>query len=137
MNLEITENPSKEDDAFVINKLQEFNRKFSEGKFRPISIYARNNENEILGGLIGKTFGNWLHIECLWVAESERGKNIGSKLVYAAEGEAISRGCLGSTLDTYSFQALDFYKKLGYQIIGSLSGYSGKYQRHYMEKKLG
>ena len=136
MNLEITENPAKEDDVFVINKLQEYNRKFGDGKFRLLSVYLRNNDNEIIGGLTGKTFGNWLHIESLWVAEKERGKKLGSKLMQAAEAEAISRGCIGSTLDTFSFQALDFYKKLGYSVIGTLSNYSGMYKRHYMEKQF-
>ncbi len=85
-----------------------------------------------MAGLTGKTFWNWLHIEYLWVHESQRGKKLGSQMMKAAEDEAINRGCIGSTLDTFSFQAPGFYKKLGYSIVGGLSGYSGEHQRHYL-----
>jgi hypothetical protein len=57
-------------------------------------------------------------------------------LMLTAEEEAITRGCSGSTLDTFSFQALDFYNKLGYRTFGTLSGYNGKHQRHYLQKSL-
>jgi len=136
MKLEITESPREEDDAFVISKTRQYNLQFVENKFKPISLYFRNAEGEIIAGLTGKTFWSWLHVEYLWVDENERCKSFGSKLMLAAEEEAISRGCIGSTLDTFSVQALDFYKKLGYTAFGSLSGYAGKLQRHYLQKKF-
>jgi hypothetical protein len=39
-------------------------------------------------------------------------------------------------LDTLSFQALGFYQKLGYSEFGRLSGFSGKYDRIYLHKRL-
>jgi len=137
MKLEVTENPREEDDEFIINKTRQYNLQFVENGFKPISVYFRNIDSEIVAGLTGKTFWNWLHVEYLRVSEDERGKKLGTKLMRAAEEEAISRGYEGSTLDTFSFQALGFYQKLGYSIVGGLSGYAGKYQRHYLEKKLG
>jgi len=137
MKLEVTESPREKDDEFIINKTRQYSLQFVENGFKPISVYFRNIDCEIVAGLTGKTFWNWLHVEYLWVSENERGKKLGSKLMRAAEEEAISRGCVGSTLDTFSFQALGFYQKLGYTVFGSLSGYSGNHQRHYLEKKLG
>ena len=136
MSIELTSTPNKDDDDFVVAKTREHNSQFVENRFELISVYHRDDENNILGGLTGKTFWNWLHVEYLWVSESERGRNIGSELMLAAETEAVARGCLGSTLDTFSFQALGFYEKLGYTIVGNLSGYSGKYERYYLQKKL-
>jgi len=136
MNLEITNNPKKEDDEFVIRKIREYNSKFVLNEFELLSIFYKSDDGEIIGGLTGKTFWNWLHIEYLWVSESERDKDIGSKIILAAENEAIKRGCVGSMLDTFSFQAPEFYKKLGYSVIGSLSDYVSKYERYYLKKKL-
>ena len=82
------------------------------------------------------TFGCWLHIEMLWVQEAYRGTSVGRKILVAAEQEAVRRGCFNSTLDTYCFQALEFYLKLGYSEFGSLKGYAGKYERHFLQKRL-
>lgn len=137
MKLEITNNPRAEDDDFVIGKTHEYNSNFVPNEFELLSIFFKSNDGEIIAGLTGKTFWDWLHIEYLWVSESERGKSIGSKIVLAAEHEATKRGCVGSTLDTFSFQSLGFYEKLGYSRIGSLSDYLGGHERYYLQKKLG
>ena len=136
MKFEITSNHNQEDDHFIISKTREYNSAFAPTEFKLLSVYCRNDNGEVVGGLTGKSFWNWLHIEYLWVNESERGKNIGSEIMSAAEGEAIKRGCIGSTLDTFSFQALGFYEKLGYSVVGKLSGYLGKYERFYLQKSL-
>ena len=92
MNLEITNNPEKEDDEFVISKTREYNSKFVPNEFELLSIFYKSDDGEIIGGLTGKTFWNWLHIEYLWVSEFERDKDIGSQIILAAENEAIKRG---------------------------------------------
>jgi len=137
MNLEITNYPVASDDEFVANKVREYNLQFVEKDVDPLSVYFRDSEGDIVAGLTGNTYWNWLHIDYLWVNESERKNQLGSKLIAAAEEEAIKRGCTGSSLDTFSFQALRFYQRLGYSVFGELSGYSGKHQRYYLEKQLG
>ena len=136
MNLEITDCPLDSDDEFVANKTREYNLQFVEKDIKPLSVYFRDSEGNIVAGLTGKTYWNWLHIGFLWVSESERKNQLGSQLIAAAEEEAIKRGCTGSSLDTFSFQALGFYHKLGYSIFGELKGYSGNHQRYYLEKQL-
>ena len=136
MKIEITESPSLEDDDFVIKKLREYNAEFVENKYKLMSCYIRDSDNQIVAGLTGKTYWNWLHIEHLWVDENTRESKLGTKLVLAAEKEAKLRGCFGSTLDTFSFQALEFYKKLGYEILGTLDNYSNGHQRYYLHKEL-
>ena len=136
MRLEITSDPIAEEDELVAEQTRAYNQQYVPNEFQLLSAYFRTNEREILAGLTGKTFWDWLHIEYLWVAEGERGRGLGSQLVLAAEAEAVARGCIGSTLDTFSFQALGFYEKLGYEVIGSLSGYAGTHTRFYLQKKL-
>lgn len=136
MKLTVTDSPNPADDDYVAAQTRRYNSQFMESGFQLVSCYFHNSEDEIIGGLTAKIFWSWLHIEYLWVSESERGNDLGSKLMKAAEKEAIDKGCVGSQLDTFSFQALGFYKKLGYSVMGSLSGYSNNAERVYLYKKF-
>lgn len=108
MEVELTSIPDKKDDEFIISKTREFNSAFVENDALALSVYLRE-EGGIIGGLVARTYFNWLHVDYLWVEESHRKKSYGSLILNKAESEAKSRGCYGSTLDTYSFQALEFY----------------------------
>jgi GNAT superfamily N-acetyltransferase len=56
----------------------------------------------------------------LWVAEAARGAGHGRRLMEDAEAYARSRGAVGATVETHSFQARPFYERLGYQVFGTL-----------------
>ena len=90
----------------------------------------------MLAGLTGETFGNWLCIQFLFVSEQFRVKGIRSKLLEAAEKEAMRRGCKYAFVDTFSFQALAFYKKYGYREVFFLEEYPYTGKRHYFTKEL-
>ena len=81
----------------------------------PLSVLARDEDGTLIGGLIGKTFWNWLYIDLLWVEKNRRVKGLGSDLVKRAETLARERGCHSSYLWTESFEGPNFYPKLGYQ----------------------
>lgn len=81
----------------------------------PLQILRRDETGKIVAGLTGKTFWNWLYIDILWVDEALRGRDVGSKLVRAAEEEAVRRGCHSAYLWTESFEGPAFYPKLGYE----------------------
>jgi predicted GNAT family acetyltransferase len=63
-----------------------------------------------------------------------RERGLASDLMVVAESEALERGCKHAFLDTFSFKALGFYKKLGYAEFGRLCGFSGQYERHFLKK---
>ena len=134
MKVSLTNNPSEIDDQVISDGLNRYNRQFSSGIFEPLSVYSRTKDDVIIGGLIGVSYGNWLHVSEFWVEEAFRGRSVGTRILIAAEQEAIRRDCIGVTLDTYNFQSLEFYLKRGYLEFGSLSGYGGKYSRHYLQK---
>ena len=48
---------------------------------------------------------------------------------------AIEKGCRLINLDTFSFQAPDFYKKHGYKVIGVSEDPKG-HNHYYLEKRL-
>ena len=69
--------------------------------------------------------------------EDLRGKGIGSKILDQAEKEALVRNCTYSFVNTYQFQAPDFYKKHGYQEVFTLKEYPYSGKRYYFTKDLG
>ncbi|WP_344838383.1 GNAT family N-acetyltransferase [Actinocorallia longicatena] len=83
----------------------------------PLEVYAVE-DGELVGGLAGETWLSWLHVELLWVRD--RGDGLGSRLLATAEEIARGRGCTGSRLETWSFQAPGFYAKQGYRIVGEV-----------------
>ena len=103
---------------------------------RDLGIYARDEAGNIVAGLIGSTHGNWLTVKFLWVSESLRGKNIGSEILEQAEETAKGRGCHHVFLDTFSFQAPQFYRKHGYQDVFALEEYPLTGKRYYFTKDL-
>lgn len=136
MELEITSTPRVEDEEFVIAKTREYNRNFAENDLKSLCVFVRDDAGEIVGGLTGRTYWQYLDIAYLWVAERHRSRGYATKIMDAAESEALRRGCRRAFLDTLSFQALGFYQKRGYAEFGRLSGFSGKHERHYLWKRL-
>ena len=136
MDMEVTDSPREEDEAFVIEKTRAFNRKFTQRDVKPLCVFHRAPDGTIDGGLTAKTYWNYLEISFLWVSEDRRGEGLASKVMLAAETEALARGCRHAYLDTFSFQALGFYLKQGYAEFGRLSGFSGKHDRHFLYKAL-
>jgi hypothetical protein len=52
-----------------------------------------------------------------------RGRGFGKELRKRAETYAVERGCTDAFLDTFSFQARPFYKKLAYRVFGTLENH--------------
>lgn len=68
-------------------------------------------DQEILGGVIGATYWDWLYIDLMWLKEEIRRQGFGRRLLTMAEDEARKLGAKNVYLDTFSFQAPEFYKK--------------------------
>ena len=87
------------------------------------SIFLKNPEGKALAGIIVKFTWNGMQIDSLWVDESLRGQDYGTKLMHMVEEEAKKRGCTIAFTDTFSYQAPGFYEKLGYTLHGKLEGF--------------
>jgi len=106
----------------------------AQGKVLCFVLYAP--DQSIAGGVIGETHWEWFFINLMWIKEELRGCGYGHQLLLAAEQEARQRGARNAYLDTFSFQAPDFYKKHGYQVFGVLEGFPEGHQRIYLTKQL-
>ena len=91
---------------------------------------------DVVAGLDGAAYWGKLHIRLLWVHPDHQSKGLGSRLIGWAEEEGRKLGCKSAMVDTMSFQAPEFYAKLGYRQFGLSEGYEGDASRHYFEKEL-
>ena len=103
---------------------------------RLLSIAARGDSGDLRGGLSGWTWGGCGHIELLWVRDDQRGNGLGTRLLATAEAEIRHRGCDRVTLNTHSFQAPDFYARLGYTECGRTPGYPNGFDHIHLVKRL-
>jgi len=92
---------------------------------------------EVIGGLLGRTSMGLLFIDLFFVPESLRGHGVGSRVIRAAEDEAVRRGCSRAVLFTVTFQAPGFYERQGYQALGRIECDPPGHTRICMTKKLG
>jgi len=136
MSIEINDNPRPEDEAFVISQTRSYNAEFTPRDVRRLCVFNRDEDGAIIGGLTGQTYWRYLDVTFLWVEKAHRHRGLATQLMATAEEEARRRGCRHVLLDTYSFQALGFYQKLGFREFGRLAGFSDKHARHYLCKDL-
>ena len=126
-----------EDVAKVIKGLEAYNLQFAPPDgYRPLNVFLRTSQRQVVGGLIGLTYWGWLYVDRLWLKEDLRGQGYGKQILAAAEAEALRRGCRHAHLDTLSFQALDFYERRGYAVWGVLEDLPPGHRRHFLKKDL-
>jgi ribosomal protein S18 acetylase RimI-like enzyme len=135
----VDEKPAESDVAKIVSGLRAFNARQRRAKpkpFRKFAVYVRDGGGEIVGGLVGITHLDWLYVDYLWIDDAARGRGYGRRLMQAAERVAVRHGCRGAWLDTMSFQAPGFYRRLGYRKFGELADLTGGAMRYWLWKRL-
>lgn len=107
-----------------------------EPKGSAVNLFLRNSSGQVIGGLLGGWRWGWLYVDKLWIQEAYRKSGGGSRLLQAAESEAIAAGCTDAVLDTFSFQARDFYERHGYEVYATLEGFPPGHRQFFFHKKL-
>lgn len=74
-------------------------------------------DDELVAGVSGWTWGQAAGIGLTWVREDQRGTGVGASLLAAFEREAVERGCTHVFVTSFTFQAPEFYERLGYEEI--------------------
>ncbi len=93
-------------------------------------------DGRLVAGVAGYTHWGWLFVGHLWVSGEHREHGVGSQLMATIEEAARRRGAEAAHVDSYDFQAVDFYKKIGYRTFGQLEGYPTGHTRFFMQKAL-
>jgi GNAT superfamily N-acetyltransferase len=133
----MTDDPARSDRDFLDERIYEYNAattRITDGRMLLLTMH--DEQEAIIAGLSGWTWGGCMEIEFLWVREEWRGEGLGTQLLAAAEAEGIARGCTQAILSTHSFQAPEFYKKHGYEVYGSVNDYPRGFSHIHLRKEL-
>ncbi|MDQ0601138.1 GNAT superfamily N-acetyltransferase [Streptomyces canus] len=104
----------------------------------PLHVWALDGTGELAGGLVGHTWTTWLHVTYLWVDGRWRGAGLGSQLLATAESlSRDERGCVNSRLETWDFQAPEFYRKRGYEVVCVIPDYPPGVTEYTLTKRIG
>lgn len=134
-------NGNQEDSNYIINKLVEYNLsevpQTQEVAYVWINKIIENDKKEVVGGILAKMYcWNVIYIDALWIDKSYRKCGIGEKLLLEIENIAKEENCYLIHLDTFDFQAKDFYLKYGYEIFGVLDECPKNHKRYFLKKYL-
>ena len=133
--------PTKSESEYIGKKLLEFNLGIipleQQEPFIEINRCIKNSDGEVIGGILA-TSALWhiLHIDTLWVKQEFKGNNIASKLIQDVEEYAKKLGCHLSYLETYDFQAKEFYIINGYKVFGFLEDFPEGHTCYFLSKRL-
>ena len=131
------EKPEEAAWGIIGNGLDGFNKQHGgEYGFQRLCFALQTAGDEIVGGVLGELFWEWFHVDLLWVKEELRGQGYGRQLLAQVEAEARRRGAKHAFLDTFSFQAPEFYKQQGYTVFGELPDFPVGYTRYFFTKQL-
>jgi ribosomal protein S18 acetylase RimI-like enzyme len=128
--------PAEADNAVVREGIIASNENIIGERDKAFSIFLKNDLGKVFGGIQAFLDTESVYIDVLWVEESLQKQGHGTKLLDAAEREAIKNGCVFSLVDTWDFQAEEFYLKNGYERIGEVKNYWHGHSKIFLRKKL-
>jgi ribosomal protein S18 acetylase RimI-like enzyme len=137
MAVVIDSDPARADIRFLTDRIDEFNfaaTGIHDG--RDFAAFVRDAAGQVVAGIYGWTWGGCCDVRYLWVREDLRRLGHGRALLAAAEQEARARGCRQVVLETHSFQAPDFYRKYGYEVVSAYEEYPAGHRKYHLRKRL-
>ena len=138
--LEIINEMEQEDWQVISTHLRNFNIEQSGGlSIKPevsINLTLKTESGELVGGIRSRAIYQCLTIDHLWIDKRFRKLGYGKDLIMRVETMAKKEGCVSANTSTYSFQAPQFYEKMGYEIVGVFKGYPEGIKKFFLEKKL-
>lgn len=136
LRLSFEDRPSENEVEAIGDRLGEYNERFFDNpNYAYFGLFVRSEAQAIRAGLVGHVYAGWLFVKYLWVGAELRRGGIGRGLMTEAERRALALRCHSAWVDTFSFQAPEFYKKLGYREFARLD-YPPGHQRIFFRKQL-
>lgn len=140
MSIRIIKELESKDKQYINDELYKFNlRHFTDdlnGRYEEVCLFLKDDGGTVRGGILSEICWNWLEIHTFMIDEDLRKSGYGTKLITELEKIALEKECDFIKVDTLSFQALDFYKKNGYQVFGSLDNVGREFKHYYLKKDL-
>lgn len=135
ISYECSDTPKTSDDDVIRHGVRAFNQSILKETQQHFSLLAKRAEVIIAGSLIWQ-HSDALYIDSLWCDTAYRRQGIGSQLMAMLFSIAIDKAIKQIFVDTYDFQAQDFYHKHGFVSIGVIPGYLLGHDRIFLRKAL-
>jgi GNAT superfamily N-acetyltransferase len=119
----VTDAPGDEACAVIDNGLAAYNKEqagYSDSRALAVLV-SDPATRAVVGGITGRTSLGLAFLDLVYLPREARGRDVGRRMMEAAEDEARRRRCRAVMLYTISFQAPGFYEKLGYRRFGTIA----------------
>ena len=137
LTINYIENPEESAWGIIGRGVGSFNKEQAgDNQFQRLCYVLQTPDQVIVGGILAEVYFGWLYIDLLWVKQDLRSQGHGGGLLEMAEDHGRRLGAKQAYLDTFSFQAPDFYQNRGYQVFGELKDFPTGHQRYFMTKRL-
>jgi GNAT superfamily N-acetyltransferase len=136
-NWQLEINPPRSKVEELRDHLRAYNREAGQvERGTSLGIFLRDEDNKLVGGVSAYIWGETAEIDFLWLADNLRGQGVGQRLMAQIEKAVVERGARQAVLTTFSFQAPDFYEKIGYETFATLDGLGNGHKKFYLRKSL-
>lgn len=133
--IEFLDRAPSEADVFLENTFESFSSRTIGEKRKHFCFLARESER-IVAVCKGYSYTIELYISQIAVAETHRNTGLGRLMIGACENHARKTGCHTIWVDTYSYQAPDFYLKCDFQERHRIRNYRGDHDRIFFTKDV-
>lgn len=134
---ETFDGPPPAEAAIVDEGLDAFNQESAPlDAVEHVTCIVRDAGGAVIGGAAGRTWGECAELLQLWVSPAHRRQGIGTRLVRRFEDHVAARGCRTCYLTTFSFQAPDLYRALGYAAASEIRGFPRGIAKYLMVRAL-
>ena len=128
---------------YIDEQVEKYNREHSEyyGNYNDLTYqdfgFFLIDENDcILGGIVGRIKLNWAQIDVLWVDEDFRHQGYSAALLNKLIDFAKEKNCIGLRTDTFDDGAKNFYLKKGFDLAGEINDLPPGHTEYILVKKI-
>ncbi len=137
LRIESQLDPTNADVEAIDRGLHSYNQRSADlDAIRRFAVYARQADGTLAGGALARWWGAACELMQLWVDQPLRRQGVGASLMQRVETLAIEHGCCLIYLDTFSFQAPEFYQRLGYETACRFDGFPDGGSKFILRKAL-
>ena len=136
MAFPVEDDPDPRDIEFLETQIRcEASAAMGLGDELDLAIFVRDS-GRVVAGISGWTWGDCCELQNLWVEPNLRGRGLATRLLAAAEAEAVVRGCSQTVHFTYDFQARALYEQNGYELVGRVESFPSGTDVLWFRKRL-
>ena len=137
MTITVRSGDAQQIETFLADRIYEYNAAATgHDDGESFTAIRESGAGCIEAGVSGYTWCGCCYVSYLWVAEAARGRGIGRELLQAVEQHARTKSCRVMFVATHSFQAPQFYARMGFEQVASIADHPVGYSSLFFDKRL-